>query len=456
MYRKQHSNKFIVNQLIFWVVFCLGAVYLFWGRAPRLSDTAHFGGDSWEYQSLAVNISNGHGFKIGAVLPLVEYKFPAGAENFKTPFFPFSPAMEKGEPETLYAHFMKGGEYCFYRTPGYPFFMAGIYKLYGVHPGKVKIIQIFLLAFVAALLPLLGRHYWGGPGFFAGFAAAFFFLIFYSPDPLKIMTETLVVSCLAGMAVLLASWESGRSLSMVFFLGAISGLSVLVKGLNIFLPVIILFYVLSKTERAARVKAGAVFVFGLTLLVAPWSVYASGVSSRPVILATEYNTLILDSNNEDTLRTGGWAPAWRKQDAFNRRLLYNRPEVSGLSPLEKLARFLKLKRKDIPLLLGNKLVRAFKQRPSSIFVVLGMLLYYLRVLLLRKDGDNEQPVAYFPLFCFVNFLLITLIFYGDYRFLMPYMPFFLLPAVYLLVFLLKASFVNLRTILFTGKRNTVN
>lgn len=370
-------------------------------------------------------------------MPLEEYKFPPGAENFKTPFFPFSPPKEKKETETLYDHFMKGGEYCFYRTPGYPFFMAGVYKLYGIHPVKVKIIQIFLIAFVAALLPLLGRYYWEGPGLFAGFAAAFFFLVFYSPDPLKIMTETLVVSCLAGLAVLLAFWESCRSLRLVFFLGVISGLSVLVKGLNIFLPVILLLYILPKTERAARVKAGAVFILGILLLVAPWSVYASCISSRPVILATEYSTLILDSNNEDTVHTGGWAPAWRKQEAFNQRLLYSRQEASGLSPSAKLSRFLKLNRKDIPLLLGNKLVRAFKQRPSSIFVVLGMLLYYLRVFLLRKYGGNEQPVAYFPLFCFVNLLLITLIFYGDYRFLMPYMPFFLLPAFYLPVYFLK-------------------
>jgi len=272
----------------------------------------------------------------------------------------------------------------------------------------------------------------------------------------KIMTETLVVFCLAGLAVLLAFWESGRSLRMLFFLGAMSGLSVLVKGLNIFLPFILLLYVLSKTEKTSRVKAGAVFIFGLILPVAPGSVYASSISSRPVILASEYSTLVLDSNNEDTIRTGGWAPGWRKQDAFSRRLLYSRPESSGLSPSAKLSRFLDLNRKDIPLLLGNKLVRAFKQRPSSISVVLGMLLYYLFVFLSRKDGNNEQPIAYFPLFCFINLLLITLIFYGDYRFLMPYMPFFLLPALYLPVFLLRASFVNIGTLFSSGKSHTVD
>jgi 4-amino-4-deoxy-L-arabinose transferase-like glycosyltransferase len=422
----------------------------------KLSDSVCFGGDSWEYQSLGVNISKGYGFQIGGITDFSEYKFSLGAKDLKTSFYPFSPALVTGEKETLYDHFLKGGEYSFYRTPGYPLFLGAVYKLFGVHPLKVKLIQVYLLAFIAASLPLIARHYWGKLGCLSGFISAFLFLAFFSPDPTKIMAETLIAFSLAILATSLISWEIRASVLKSFLLGLLAGLSVLVKGLNIFLPFILLWYLLLKTEKTKRMLTAFLFISGVALLIIAWSVYASSKASRLVTLATHQNTLLLDSNNEDTLSTGGWSPAWRKWDSGNLKYLYNRPEIKEVSPFKKLIGFLTLHYKNLPSLLINKLKRVFRGEFSCFLVVLGLLIYYLWMFILfRLQHKQALTIPYFPAIYFINFLLITFIFYGDYRFVLPFMPFFIMPVVHLcllsLVFIFKLSNTRIRHFCLSDK-----
>ncbi|MCK9571698.1 MAG: glycosyltransferase family 39 protein [Candidatus Omnitrophica bacterium] len=411
-----------------------------------MSDSARFGGDSWEYQSLGVNISKGFGFQIGGITNFSEYKFSPEASNSKILFYPFSPALVTGGEETLYDHFLKGGEYLFYRTPGYPLFLGSVYKFFGVHPLKVKVIQIYLLAFIAASLPLIARHYWGKLGCLSGFIWAFLFLAFFSPDPTKIITETLITFFLFILVIMLISWEVKASALKSFLLGLLTGLNVLTKGLNVFLPFILLCYLFLKTEKTKRLLTSFLFVSGIALLIITWSVYASSKTSRPITLATQQNTLLLDSNNEDTLSTGGWSPAWRKWDSGNLKYLYNRPEIKQVSPFNKLVKFLVLHYKDLPSLLINKLKRVFRKQFSCFLIVLGLLIYYLWIFILYKFKRKQAlTIPYFPAIYFINFLLITLIFYGNYRFILPFMPFFILPVTHFCLLFLIFIFRFLNT-----------
>ena len=88
-------------------------------------------------------------------------------------------------------------------------------------------------------------------------------------------------------------------------------------------------------------------------------------------------------------------------------------------------------------MLKNKLLRGFLN--TEVFpIVTGMFLYYLAAIIaVKPKGTIEKKIPVFPLIYFLNILLITLIFYGSYRFILPFLPFFILPAAYLFLKIVK-------------------
>jgi 4-amino-4-deoxy-L-arabinose transferase-like glycosyltransferase len=425
-------KKISASVLIFWLVFTAAALYLFCVNKHKLSDTVFFGGDSWEYQSLGVNLSLGHGFQTGKIAPLGEYKFSSLGKARETLFYPLSFSGDSPAPETLYGHFMKGGEYSFYRVPGYPFFLAFIYKVFGIHPIVVKIIQILLLAFTAAMLPVAGRYYWANAGLGSGLLASTAFIVFYAPDPTRILTEPLIIFSLCVLMLLLIFWEKRASELNAALLALAAAASVLIKGLNIFLPFLILWCVWRKADKPRRAKLVFIYIALAVLPVFFWSLYASVKLSRPVALSTHQDTLILDSNNENTLVTGEWNPAWRKQGRSSREFLYNRGKAAQMPVLGKLSGFLSANAGNLPLALVKKIRAAFKGRTESAVAVILVLLYYAPTLFYARREKIER-IFYFPAICLIDLFLIVSIFYGNFRFLLPFMPFFLLPAFYLIL-----------------------
>ena len=228
-----YKNKLFKSKIFFacLIIFLITFFYLFWKYQSRLIDTAIFGGDEWEYQSLGVNLAFGHGYQEGRLEEFPAYKFNT-SENLFLYHDPLT-----GAHLTYKDYFNQGGVYSFYRTPGYPVFLALIYKIFGVHPLYVKITQIFLLAVCAAFLPLIGQLLWGAVGFGSGIVSAVLFVLFYSPAPAQIMTEPLIVFVLFVWALLFIYWEKQASFFRTFLLGIFSAVIVLVKGLNIFIPI---------------------------------------------------------------------------------------------------------------------------------------------------------------------------------------------------------------------------
>ena len=55
-----------------------------------------------------------------------------------------------------------------------------------------------------------------------------------------------------------------------------------------------------------------------------------------------------------------------------------------------------------------------------------MILYYLTIFLKKRPGK----IPLFPLLFCINLFFITLIFYGFYRLTLPFMVFFLMPAIH--------------------------
>ncbi len=416
-------------------IFFFSLIYLFRVNREKFTDTAEFSGDAWEYQSLAVNLYLGHGYQLGGIEKFSTYKFQE-SEEFKRQLHYLSD--ELSIPR--YDYYLRGGGYAFYRTPGYPFFLAIIYKLFGIHPLIVKIIQMILLAICASLMPVIGMYYWSRLGILSGLFSSFLFIKYFCPDPSAIMTEPLVTFSLFVLAIFIILWEIKPSTTRTFILGIMTGICLLVKGLNGFLPLLLLIYIaFVDYKKRLRFKLSLVFILGFLLCIVPWNIYASKKNNRFLLLSTQAETLLLDSNNEGNLKTGGWAARWRKETKPSPRYLYNRLK-DDYSPVKKLLIFLYQNKKGVPLLLTGKLYKGFAHKEIILFVA-GMFLYYLMAAFARRfkrlKPAPDERIPIFPLIFFLNILFITLVFYGDRRFTLPFIAFFILPTAYFPLAMLK-------------------
>ena len=411
-------------------LFCLAFLYLYANNRGRLSNTVFFGGDSWNYQGLAVNLALGYGYREGGVAPFETYKFdPDRSKNrYDALHYPVGEA-----PATYYEYFTRGGRYLFYRTPGYPFFLAAVYKTFGIYPRTVKIIQIIFLALFASSLPWIAHYYWGKTGILSGVLSSLFFLRYFCPDPTEIMSESLIVFGLFLWVLFLIIWEKEPSLHRIFWLGVVSAAIVLIKGSNILIPPFFFLYLLLVFRNLKKAfLSAAAFLAGMLLLIAPWSAYATSKSGSFVLLSTHQRTLLLDSNNEDCIQDGAWHPDWRKWKAGNTDYLYNRLKNPNASSWTKVFLFFAQNTEHLPKLFFNKLARALPITTNRwiLLTLLGMVFHYINRLYFR---NKTGKLAIFPILYFLNLLLITLIFYGSARLSQPFLAFFAVPAIHSVV-----------------------
>jgi hypothetical protein len=168
--------------------------------------------------------------------------------------------------------------------------------------------------------------------------------------------------------------------------------------------------------------------------MAPWSMFVSRENHRFVLSSTQWESLLLESNNENTLEHGKWDPSWVHKEAHNPKFFYNRVRYTHYySPLRLYLMFMRQNKHRLPGFFMKKLSVAFPKNTRIILVGMGMYyLMYMVCLVKRKEQCKRERVALFPALFFLNIVIITLIFHGEYRYIKPFMPFFLLPAAYAL------------------------
>lgn len=303
---------FTVMSLVYYVVF--------WQFAD-LRDTAIFGGDTWEYQSMGVNFAKGHGIqKFGGLEPFHTYKFET--PSLLPPY---------------YNYFIRAGYQTFYRTPAYPLFLGVVYQLFGVSPRIAKSLQLLMLVIIAASLPFIGNHYWGRSGFIGGLGAGGFYLATNYRLAEVILTESLAAFAVFLVLLAFMAYEQRKGVITAAALGISLGFALLVKGTLIFLPILTGSMILvgaimnrdrNELERLLVITAAAI------LIVAPWSFYVNAKSERLVLLATQEGSQLLSDNNE-FCTDGRWHPEWRaKKDSF-----YNTDGIDRARYLTKVVNF---------------------------------------------------------------------------------------------------------------------
>jgi len=302
-------------------------------------DYCNFGGDAWEYQSMAVNFAKGHGVqKFGGIENFSVYKFNNNTE---------------GSAE----YFTKNaGTDNFYRTPGYSVFLGLVYKVFGVSPLAAKKTQLVILLLISVSLPALGYYLWKTPGLVCGIIASYFHADGYYDISMQILTESLIMFWAFLITLLFLLFEKKSNFITAILLGISIGIGFLIKGSFLFLPLLIvcfLIYRYFKTKEKKQI-ANLILVTGFTLAcIVPWSVYATKQSGKPIFISTQGDQILLDGNNE--FATGAWANQWAKDSTS----FYNNDKMEDKSAAIRVLNFYAHYPEKLPVLISQKIVRGF-------------------------------------------------------------------------------------------------
>lgn len=389
----------------------------------EMTDDAVFGGDTWYYQSIAVNLVHGDGYKLGALHEYDVYKFVP------------DPSREEGFHEWLLGRFQSKNYFDFYGSPGLPLYLASIYKLVGIHPAVVKYTNVFWVAMAAALIPVISARMWRRYGLATGTIAGLIFLFFHAPDPSSLLGEPLTMFFLALWGTLFTWFERQFSILRIVILGVVTALLILVKSYALLVFMTAAFIAWKHRSRRQGLVLGALYVAIVVVLILPWSLYATSHSDRVVVISTQADNLIMDGNNEDTLHSGGWSALWRKKNAGDPKYLYNRLADSDMSTLQKVGAFYRENWRHVPMMFVHKLHSATGRRVIVMLILAVFVAYHVvglrRNRRLRRAGqEGDVLIPVFPLFMFVVWLSNALIGFGLLRYTLIFLPFMLITVAY--------------------------
>jgi hypothetical protein len=368
---------FIYKLLIFCLILWLFYIYHYFTNT-KIEDWADFGGDTHFYQSFAVNLVSGNGYRYGGRVEYEHYKFKQTAEELKKmPVFNYYDEFYKTGGETV----LEIEDINTYRTPGYPIFLAIIYKVFGISPFYAKLAQLVLITFVGAFMTFLGYLYWGRRGIPSGLLSGYLFLSVYAKDLFNnILSEGLTTFLLFILAFLFWLVLSKKNYLYSLILGITMATLLLIKPNTIFFIGLLYLYLLYKTRKKKFCSKQIIFLTIVIIsIVAPWSVYASAKTSKPVILSSQLSVALLECNNELTIKAGEWKRQGYRSG--NEKMFYFRDDIKHKSTAGKLISFYKEYKEEIPKMIKNKVNRGFTQFgfiQATLLILLIRIGYFIR------------------------------------------------------------------------------
>jgi 4-amino-4-deoxy-L-arabinose transferase-like glycosyltransferase len=222
------KKNWVIVFFIFLFALSIGNFYLEFMPAFPLT------GDAVDYDIIAQNLTRGQGY-----------------------------ALENGIPTSR-------------RAPGYPFFLAGIYGLFGHNHEIVKIFQILLLAGIGIIVYLIAKKYLKlsmAVSFLASIITVFWpYFILYST---LILTEILFTFFLFLSVYFLLKFCKEKTYKTGLILGAVLGITMLIRPCILLLPVwlcIFLFIFLKMNKKSFEWKKIILFVLIAFLIISPWTI----------------------------------------------------------------------------------------------------------------------------------------------------------------------------------------
>jgi Dolichyl-phosphate-mannose-protein mannosyltransferase len=184
-----------------------------------------------------------------------------------------------------------------YRAPGYPLFLASIYRIAGERPGAVRVVQALLDAASAGLIFAVALTEGSASG---AFAAALLWAVY--PASLLyarlLLPETLFVLALLAWSFFAVRLPATRSSAAA--LGAGVGILAWIKP-----PALLLLATLPLSGRVQRARVGTLVFLcaGAALALAPWVVRNARVMGAPSFV-TSIGPILYLGNHEHA--TGGF------------------------------------------------------------------------------------------------------------------------------------------------------
>lgn len=172
----------------------------------------------------------------------------------------------------------------FYKPPVYPFFLAAIYWVFGIHPNAVKVVQIFLDVFGCLILFLLLKHYFKPEIAYCGLILSAFcpFTAVYTNS---LSPESLIIFLMLGTL-----WMVSKATIVnrpVFFLGAGLTSMLMAYSRQELFPLVTIFcgyLFISQMKKYWEFKKIFIFVFGALLIMTPWFFRNYMLTGKPMLL----------------------------------------------------------------------------------------------------------------------------------------------------------------------------
>ncbi len=160
-----------------------------------------------------------------------------------------------------------GGDHAFFMNPFYPYFLAVIYSVGGVHIGLVGIVQSLLGTASCYWVYVLAKQLWGAwEGLSAAALMAFCgVLIFY--DGSLLTASPILFFNLAALVALL-QWEKTRKKRWLFFCGLLLGLSALARPMILLFAALVLCW-LYRVGRGQTWRLAVCIWLGISLVLFP-------------------------------------------------------------------------------------------------------------------------------------------------------------------------------------------
>jgi 4-amino-4-deoxy-L-arabinose transferase-like glycosyltransferase len=233
-----------------------------------------------------------------------------------------------------------------FRPPGYPYFLAGVYRVAGVErasPARrihaARIAQAFVGAAIVALIGLLGTLLWGRRTGLVATALGAIYVPLITVGGAVMSEPLFAVAMLAALAAALVHRRSPHRYRHAVLTGVLAGLATLTRANAVVLLIPLGLAVWDGRPRSSWAALGppVALVAAAILTVAPWTIRNAEALHAFVPVSTQLGSSLAGTYNDaartDTANPGAWrsvkhvpqyAGLWRQVRVTNEAVLDKR------------------------------------------------------------------------------------------------------------------------------------
>ena len=218
-------------------------------------------------------------------------------------------------PPTDYHGHLVENEPAFEKAPGYPFFLAALFRVTGIGFSFFPI-QCLIGGLLSVLVVLVSAQTFGDPvaALIAGLGAALHPILVNSAS--QLYNEN-IYFCLFFLCLwLFLRWHRNPSLGLALLCGCCAGVTALVRE-SILAPfaALVLLAVISgwKSNRIESLKSAVAMLAGLALIVLPWTI-RNYVVSHEVVPISAISMFLIGAGNNECVAADGWGTPFYGDD----------------------------------------------------------------------------------------------------------------------------------------------